>query len=85
MAYHLDTQGRIVFHRGRPTLELPKKESDEDDLNENGPALSMKDSSIDADDDADLNKNGSEEHRELEREKTYEEEDESEKRDRTIF
>ena len=83
MAYHLNAKGSIVFHRGRPTLDMKKKESDEDDLKENGPVLSMKDCSIDADDD--LNKNESDEHRELEREKTYEEEDESEKRDRTIF
>ena len=85
MAYHLNSKGIIVFHRGRPTLGLPKNESDENDLNENGSALSMKDCSIDADDDADLNKNESNEHRESEREKSYEEEDESEKRNRTIF
>lgn len=83
MAYHLNNQGIIVFHRGRPTLGLPKNESGESDLNENGVALSMKESTIDAD--SDLIKNDSDEHRELEREKTYEEEDESEKRDRTRF
>jgi hypothetical protein len=83
MAYYLNSQGIIEFHRGRPTLDSHKKGNEEEELNESRPALSMKDSSIDADDD--LNKNGSEDYRELEREKSYEEEDESEKRNRTIF